>query len=79
MNLGNIEYQQSVAERHHNLVLKCAYLKDLDDVDSFTVSGADGGKENEQGKVGIYVIAVINYKNTFMVNIKPVTVCLNLG
>ena len=48
LNLGNIEYQQSVAERHHNLVLKFAYLKDLDDVDSFTVSGADGGKKTNR-------------------------------
>ena len=32
-NLGNIEYHQSVAERHPNLVLKFLYLKDLDDVD----------------------------------------------
>ena len=36
-NLGNIEYHQSVAERHPNLVLKCLYLKDLDDVDPFNI------------------------------------------
>ena len=44
LNLGNLEYHQSVAERHPNLVLKFTYLKDLDDVDPFNISGIDGGK-----------------------------------
>ena len=46
LNLVNIEYHQSVAERHPNLVFKFAYLKDLDDVDSFNISGVDKGKES---------------------------------
>ena len=49
-NLGNIEYHQSVAEHHPNLVLKFAYLKDLEDVDPFNISGVDRRKESEQGK-----------------------------
>ena len=48
LNLVNLEYQQSVAERHPNLVLKFSYLKDLEDVDPFNISGLDGGKESEQ-------------------------------
>ena len=46
LNLVNIEYHQSVAERHPNFVFKFAYLKDLDDVDSFNISGVDKGKES---------------------------------
>ena len=37
MNLRNIEYHQSVAERHPNLVLKFVYLKDMDDFDPFNI------------------------------------------
>ena len=44
MNLGNMEYYQSVAERQPNLVVKSSYLKDLYDVDPFNTSGVDGGK-----------------------------------
>ena len=44
LNLGNIEYHQSVAERHHHLVFKFLYLKDLEDVDPFNISGLDGVK-----------------------------------
>ena len=29
---------------HPNLVLKSAYLKDLDEVDPFSINGVDGGK-----------------------------------
>ena len=61
LNLVNIEYHQSVAERHPNLVLKFAYLKDLEDVDPFNISEVDGGRENEQGKGEVDVITVITY------------------
>ena len=44
LNLGNLEYHQSVVERHSNLVLKFVYLRDLEDVDPFNISGVDGGK-----------------------------------
>ena len=44
LNLVNLEYYQSVAERHPNLMLKFAYLKGLDDVDPFNISGVDSGK-----------------------------------
>ena len=33
LNLGNLDYHQSVAEHHPNLVLKFAYMKDLYDAD----------------------------------------------
>ena len=46
--MGNIEYQKLSAERHPSLVLKFAYLKDLDDMDPLNISGVDGGKESEQ-------------------------------
>ena len=59
MNQGNLEYHQSAAERHPNLVLKFAYLKDLEDVNPFNISGVDGGKESEQGKGGVDFTAVI--------------------
>ena len=39
LNFGNLEYHQSVAERHPNLVLKFAYLKDLEEVNPFNISG----------------------------------------
>ena len=44
LNLVNIEYPQSVAERHTNLVLKFSYFKDMEDVDPFNISGLYGGK-----------------------------------
>ena len=78
LNLVNIEYHQSVAERHRKLVLKFLYLKDLDDVDPFNISGVDDGKESEQGKGGVDVTTVITYKNPFMVNRKLVIVSLDL-
>ena len=52
LNLGNLEYHQSVAERHPNLVLKILYLKDMENVDPFNISGVDGGKESEQEREG---------------------------
>ena len=45
LNFVNIEYHQSVAERHPNLDLKSAYLKDLEYVDPFNISGIDIEKE----------------------------------
>ena len=60
LNLGNIYYHQSVAERHPNLMLKSTYFKDLKDEDPFNISGLDEEKESEQGKGGVDVIAVIS-------------------
>ena len=58
---------------------KFAYLKDLEDVDPFNISGVDWGKENEQGKGGVDVTTEITYKTTFLVNVQPVAVSLSLG
>ena len=44
LNFLNIEYDQSVPEHHPNLMLKLAYLKYLDGMDPFNISGLDGGK-----------------------------------
>ena len=44
LNLENHGYNQSVAERHPNLVLKFAHLKDPEDVDLFNISVVEGGK-----------------------------------
>ena len=77
--MGNLDYHQSAAECHPNLVLKFDYLKDMYNVDPFNISGVDGGKESEQEKRSVYVTAVITYKTTFVVNEKPVTVSLALG
>ena len=74
-----MDYHQSVAERHPNLVPKLAYLKDLYNVDSFNISGVDREKETEKVKVGLGITEVITYKNSFVVNGKPVTVSLDLG
>ena len=78
LNLGNIEYHQSVAEHHPNLVLKFEYLMYLEDVDLFNISGVDGVKESEQVKVGVDITALITYKNPFVLNGKPVTFSLAL-
>ena len=52
LNLGNLEYFQSFAEHHPNLVLKFEYLKHLDDVDTFNISGLYRGKKlNRERKV----------------------------
>ena len=59
LNLGNIEYHQSIAERHSNLMLKFSYLKGLEDLDTFNISEVYGGKESEQGKGGVDFTAVI--------------------
>ena len=79
LNLGNLEYHQSFAERHPDLVLKIEYLKYLGGVDPFNISGVDGRKQSEQGTGRVDVTAVITYKNPFVVNLKPVTVSLYLG
>ena len=54
------------------------FLKDLDDVDTFNISGVDRGKEGDHGKVGVDVTTVITYKTPFVVNGKLVTVSLAL-
>ena len=79
LNLGNLEYHQSVPERYPNLVLKFVYVKDLEYVDPFNVSGVDRGKEKEQGNGGVDITTVITYKNTFAVNRNQMTVYLALG
>ena len=43
-NLGNLEYRQSVAENHPNVLLKFAYMKDLDNMEPFNIRRVDGGK-----------------------------------
>ena len=53
LNLGNLEYHQSVADQHSNLVLKFSYLKDLDGVDSFNIGGVYQRKNSEQVKIGV--------------------------
>ena len=60
-------------------MLKFEYLKGLEDVDPFNISGVDGGKGSEQGKGRVDDTAVITYKTPFLVNGKPVTVSLALG
>ena len=42
LNLGNVYYHRSVVECHPNLMLNFSYLKDLDEVDIFNISGLDG-------------------------------------
>ena len=78
LNLENIEEHQSVTEHHPDLVLKFSYLKDLEDMDIFNISGLDGGKESEQGKVGVDVTALFTFKTPFMVNGKLMTVYIAL-
>ena len=60
-------------------MLKFEYLKDLENVDTFNIGRVDSGKENDKGKGGWYVTAIIAYKTTFVVNEKPITVSLTLG
>ena len=66
LNLRNIEYHQSVAENRSNLVLKFVYLKDLDDLDTFNISGLDGENESEKEKGRLDITAIINYKTPFV-------------
>ena len=75
-NIVNIDYHQSSEERHPNLVSKFSFLKDLDDVDPFNISGLDGGKEIEKGKGEVDFTAVITYKTPFVVYGKLVTASL---
>ena len=79
MNLVNIDSHQSVVNHHPNLVQIFLYLKDMDDVDPFNISGVDRGKESETGKLGINITTVITYKTPFVVNGQLVTVYLALG
>ena len=44
LNFGNLNYHQSVTEHHPNLVLKFAYLNDLDNVYPFNIGGVYGVK-----------------------------------
>ena len=50
LNMGNMDYHQSFAERHPNLVLKFLYLKNLDVVAPFNISGGYGLKESKKGR-----------------------------
>ena len=58
LNEGNLEYHRSVANRHANLLLKCEYLKDMENVDPLNISGADE-KKSEHRKEGVDVTEVI--------------------
>ena len=60
-------------------MLKFAYLKGLEDVDPFNISGVHGLKEGEQGRGWVYVTVVITLNKSFIVNRKLVTVSLALG
>ena len=60
------------------MVLKFAYLEDLDDVDPLNISGVERVKEIEQGKGGVDVTTVITLKTHVVVNGKPVTVSVTL-
>ena len=50
------------------MVLKFEYLKDLKNVNQLNISGVVGSKGIKQGRVGVYVTAVITYKTPFVVN-----------
>ena len=78
-NWGNIDYHQSVADIHPNLVLKFDYMKDMENMDTFNIGWVDKRKESKQGKRGIHVTIVITLKKNFVVNAQPVTVFLALG
>ena len=54
-----MDSHQSVAESHPKLVLKFEYLKDMEGVDPFNISGVDGGKESDQRKLGVDVTEAI--------------------
>ena len=66
-----MDYHQSVAEQHPNLVLKFVHLKDLEDVYTFNIILVGGGKLFEEGERGVYITALIRLKNPFMVNSQP--------
>ena len=53
-NLVKIYYHQLVTERHPNLVLNFAYLKDMDDVDTFNIIGVDGEKVTGNRRIARY-------------------------
>ena len=59
-------------------MLKFAYLKDMDNVDPFIISGVDGVKESEKRKRLVDATAEITYKTNFVVNLQPETVSLAL-
>ena len=44
LNLVHLYYHQSLAEHHPNLVVNITYLKVLEDVNAFKISGVGGGK-----------------------------------
>ena len=48
LNEGNLEYHRSVSNRHANLLLKCEYLKDMENVDPLNISGADEKKVTQE-------------------------------
>ena len=47
-NLINMDYHQSVSERHTNLVFKFEHFKDLNNMDPFNIIGVDEGEKNRE-------------------------------
>ena len=45
LNFINLDYYQSVAERHPNLVMEFTYLENMDEVDTLDISGVGGGNK----------------------------------
>ena len=73
-----MDYHQSVSECHPNLVINFSCLKNIDNVDSFNISGINGGGEvNREERRGRR--HCINYLKKIVVNGQPVTVSLALG
>ena len=54
-----MDYYQFVAELHPNLVGTFDYLKGMDNMGPFNISGVGGRKYDEQGKGGVDVTTVI--------------------
>ena len=73
LNLGSLAYHLSLYESNPHLVYQFAYIKDVDNLDAFSI----GGISREAG--GIEVTAVIAYKTPYRVDGQPVVLTIALS
>ena len=73
LGLGNLKYHLSIYERFPHLVAQFAYIKDVENMESFGVGGVDIEGE------GVSVEALISYHTPVRLNGAPVVVSLALS
>eukprot|EP00957_Ditylum_brightwellii_P126693 9656648-Ditylum_brightwellii.AAC.1 len=78
-NVGNINYHQSIKEKHLHLIAQFTKLSDATEQWPFGIGGIGDRGEKGNGGGGIWITHVISYRTPFVVNGQQVFIMLGLG